>query len=198
MIIAISGHTHAGKSTIANLFQQEIKKLYGHYTYPIRKFSEPLRDTLTVITGLRSWEHSKNQSLPELWQNDLVRTGRDMHKAVGEGLKTFLGSDVWAKSFFSRYTGNMIIDDLRFESELNHMQLLHSEYKIPKFYVVKVETSIENRASRGGVEIPYLAHLDRRDDVELITPDFTIKNDVEPDPGSIRIILNQIGLSRLY
>lgn len=133
MIIAIAGEAGHGKDTIGKI----IEELWAELNYngsnngkmkPVHynefrniKFADSINKTISSITSLPlSMMTDRSQYGRAIsWLNN--KTIRTLKQEIGEGLKSILGNDVWAKSAFSRVglNDNVIITDLRFPVELD-------------------------------------------------------------------------------
>lgn len=111
-----------------------------------------------------SWQGLKG-ALPDVWCYGEVKTGRELVSRIAEDMKLTLGNDVWARSLLA-YTQNVIIDDLRFLSEVEVIK------QFPHKIIRCICDDREERALRLGGDLSVTDKIDH--EVNLIIADATV------------------------
>lgn len=123
-LIGIKGLAGHGKDTVANFISDYLS---SSITQKI-SFAEPLKEMVSIITGIPVMDIDKNKAtyLPEY--NLSVRT---MLQKVGtDAMRNQVDSDVWIK-IAARRIGHIpkhkivVIPDVRFENEMNFIRQNH-------------------------------------------------------------------------
>lgn len=115
MLIAITGHINAGKSTAAKL-------LVEHHGFVLIKFAQPIRDILVHGFGIREEdiEKNKNVHMDELAGQTIRRAMETLGTDWG---RKMMGDALWINQWHRRYNEavsqgkSVVVDDLRFENE---------------------------------------------------------------------------------
>lgn len=106
MIIAITGGDRSGKSTLA-------EKLSDDLGWPVKSFAAPLKEAAGILFGYE--DERKEEIHPEF-----NKTHRQLLKELARHLRSTYRDD-----FFARLIpifGNIIIDDLRYMVEYEHLK----------------------------------------------------------------------------
>ena len=155
MIFVITGLPHSGQKEFAKELRKAIIDKYSREDYwdkfKIVSTDKVLNEVLTSITDIRQF--TGVNLIPDIWKNDLVDSPEDLEKAIYEGLKTFLGDDVWIKSLVARYKDNFIIDSIK-SYELEYIQ--------DNCFVIQLNSRFENRVQRSRISEEELSVLDSR------------------------------------
>ena len=108
MIIALIGENGIGKTTVSKIFKKLFKK--NNRNLKRKSFAKKTNKTFFQITGTNFHSLSRKEK----------EKVRPLFIEYAEGCKKIFGEDVWVKLVFENYNkkSNIIIDDLRFQIEL--------------------------------------------------------------------------------
>jgi hypothetical protein len=115
MIVAIAGKRGVGKSTFAN-------RLVSVYGFKKVSFADPLKLASEIIfPGIYTGMTLANKETPYFTKGE---TRRDFLIALGQ-LARYYDEMVWVKAAkLESYKTNVVVDDLRFKNEAEHLKKL--------------------------------------------------------------------------
>ena len=146
MRIAITGNICSGKTTLAN-------KLSEHYNLKIYSFASNVKKYATEIF-------------------DMKYKDRKLIQDFAEKLKE-IDNDIWIKLLDKEINGldNIIIDDLRFQNELDYL-------KSQNFFIIKIKITKEEQIERIKklYKDNYQEHIDRLEHISELN---NLKSDIE-------------------
>jgi len=134
MIIGVSGKIDSGKSLVCEVFG----KLALEYNKRsvIKSFAAPIYRLVSDLTGISSGEiKGRKKRKEKLVIGDIETNYRSIMQTIGDGLRQYVGDDVWLNGLFG--SGNQqavtdltwindwwIIEDLRYPNEAEKIKSL--------------------------------------------------------------------------
>ena len=126
-LIVLSGKKRVGKDTVANLFND-----YTQRKYELRSFAEPVKKIVSQAVGTASYalDLYKESRLVDVNGIQSNLTIRELYRKTADFYKELLGDDIFAKLMLRRLAHEnyefprVIITDMRFKVEYEHMKLL--------------------------------------------------------------------------
>lgn len=170
-IIALAGPKGAGKTHITDQIQQRLWAI-GIKTAVMESFANPLKRALSSMTGIPE-EYFFTPALKEVKVDGYDCSARDLMVTIGQQVKELAGQSVFAKATdekfktfegitFDRKDVYILIDDLRFEAELDVIR----KYSHTVVFVNPVEYDPFTEISERGLihrktDDDYIVHNDK-------------------------------------
>lgn len=119
MLIGITGHKFAGKSTVANM----LSEILGYETY---SFADKLKDVTCILSGctreqLEDYDFKENELVPDYLRPYCLNAEKPTYRAFlqhfGSEVMRGINDNIWIDCTLSKCGESAIISDVRFPNE---------------------------------------------------------------------------------